>query len=111
LNSTPQLLGRDRRAVAQGAQLGPGDLRMDAAAETAVSGPVAGYGPFVRNTKAEIHQAFEKFPRWSVLDFGLGLVPRSDRFGDVFRWDSAGPTYRKEQEAVSDSVAIVGAKL
>ena len=36
LNSTPQLLARDRRAVAQGAQLGPGDLRMDAAAETAV---------------------------------------------------------------------------
>jgi hypothetical protein len=32
LNSTPQLLARDRRAVAQGAQLGPGDLRMDAAA-------------------------------------------------------------------------------
>jgi hypothetical protein len=30
--STPQLLARDRRAVAQGAQLGPGDLRMDAAA-------------------------------------------------------------------------------
>jgi hypothetical protein len=28
LNSTPQLLARDRRAVAQ---LGPGDLRMDAA--------------------------------------------------------------------------------
>ena len=36
LNSTPQLLARDRRAVAQGAQLGPGDLRMDAAAQTAV---------------------------------------------------------------------------
>jgi Pyridine nucleotide-disulphide oxidoreductase, dimerisation domain len=32
LNSTPQLLARDRRAVAQGAQFGPGDLRMDAAA-------------------------------------------------------------------------------
>jgi hypothetical protein len=32
LNSTPQLLARDRRAVAQGAELGPGDLRMDAAA-------------------------------------------------------------------------------
>jgi hypothetical protein len=32
LNSTPQLLARERRAVAQGAQLGPGDLRMDAAA-------------------------------------------------------------------------------
>jgi len=30
-NSTPQLLARDRRAVAQGAQLAPGDLRMDAA--------------------------------------------------------------------------------
>jgi hypothetical protein len=30
LNSTPQLLARDRRAVAQSAQLGPGDLRMDA---------------------------------------------------------------------------------
>jgi len=28
LNSTPQLLARDRRAVAQGAQLGPGDLRV-----------------------------------------------------------------------------------
>jgi hypothetical protein len=36
LNSTPQLLARDRRAVAQGAQLGPGDLRMDAAAQAAV---------------------------------------------------------------------------
>ena len=32
LKSTPQLLARDRRAVAQGAQLEPGDLRMDAAA-------------------------------------------------------------------------------
>ena len=28
LNSTPKLLARDRRAVAQGAQLGSGDLRM-----------------------------------------------------------------------------------
>ena len=36
LNSTPQLLARERRAVAQGAQLGPGDLRVDAAAQTAV---------------------------------------------------------------------------
>jgi len=36
LNSTPQLLARDRRAVAQGAQPGPGDLRMDAAAQAAV---------------------------------------------------------------------------
>jgi hypothetical protein len=36
LNSTPQLLARDRRAVAQGAQLGPGDLRMHSPAETAV---------------------------------------------------------------------------
>jgi len=27
---------RDRRAVAEGAQLGPGDLRMDAAAQAAV---------------------------------------------------------------------------
>jgi hypothetical protein len=36
LNSTPQLLARDRRAVAQGAQLGPGDLRMDAVADAAV---------------------------------------------------------------------------
>ena len=36
LNSTPQLLARDRCAVARGAQLGPGDLRMDAAAEAAV---------------------------------------------------------------------------
>jgi hypothetical protein len=30
--STPQLLAPDRCAVAQGAQLGPGDLRMEAAA-------------------------------------------------------------------------------
>jgi len=37
LNSTPQLLACERRAVAQGAQLGPGDLRMDAAGEAAVS--------------------------------------------------------------------------
>ena len=36
LNSTPQLLARERRAVAQGTELGPGDLRMDAAAEAAV---------------------------------------------------------------------------
>ena len=36
MNSTPQLLARDRRAVAQGAQLGSGDLRMDAAAQAAV---------------------------------------------------------------------------
>ena len=36
LNSTPQLLARDRRTVAQGAQLGPGDLGMDAAAQAAV---------------------------------------------------------------------------
>jgi hypothetical protein len=36
LNSTPQLLARDRRAVGQGAQLGPGDLRLDAAAQAAV---------------------------------------------------------------------------
>jgi hypothetical protein len=36
LNSTPQLLARDRRVVAQGAQLGPGDLRMDTAASGAV---------------------------------------------------------------------------
>ena len=32
LNSTPQFIARDRGAVAPGAQLGPGDLRMDAAA-------------------------------------------------------------------------------
>jgi hypothetical protein len=31
-NSTLQLLARDRRAVAPGAQLGLGDFRMDAAA-------------------------------------------------------------------------------
>jgi hypothetical protein len=36
LNSTPQLLADDRRAVAQGVQLGPGDLRMHAAASAAV---------------------------------------------------------------------------
>ena len=36
LNSTPRLPARDRGAVAQGAQLGPGDLRMDAAAQAAV---------------------------------------------------------------------------
>jgi hypothetical protein len=32
LNSTPQFFARDRRAVAQGAQLGPGDLRMHSSA-------------------------------------------------------------------------------
>jgi hypothetical protein len=32
LNSTPQLLARAQRAVAEGAELGPGDLRMDAGA-------------------------------------------------------------------------------
>jgi hypothetical protein len=36
LNSAPQLLARDRCAVAQGAQRGPGDLQMDAAAQAAV---------------------------------------------------------------------------
>jgi hypothetical protein len=36
LNSTPQPPARDRRTVAQGAQLGPGDLRMPAAAQAAV---------------------------------------------------------------------------
>jgi hypothetical protein len=36
LNSTPQLLARDRCAVAQRAELGPGDLRMDAVADAAV---------------------------------------------------------------------------
>jgi hypothetical protein len=36
LNSTPQLLARERRAVAQGSQLGPGDFRMDATAHAAV---------------------------------------------------------------------------
>jgi hypothetical protein len=36
LNSTPPLLARERRAVAQGAELGPGDLRIDAAAQAAV---------------------------------------------------------------------------
>ena len=79
LNSTPQFLARDRDALAAGRGAGPGDLRMDAAAEAAVdadhsvfsrcsfyplrhgrrrlvSKPVAGYGPFVRNN-AEIHQA------------------------------------------------------
>jgi hypothetical protein len=35
-NSTPQLLARERRAVAQGAQLGPGDLRMNVAAQAAL---------------------------------------------------------------------------
>jgi len=33
LNTTRQILTCDRRAVAPGAQLGPGDLRMDAAIE------------------------------------------------------------------------------
>jgi len=32
LNSTPQLFARERRAVAQGAELGPDDLRVDAVA-------------------------------------------------------------------------------
>ena len=36
MQSTPQLLARDRSAVAQGAELGLGDLRMDAAAQAAV---------------------------------------------------------------------------
>ena len=54
LNSTPQLLARDRRTIAEGAELGPGDLRTDAAAQAVGAN----------------HQAFEKFPRWSVLDSG-----------------------------------------
>jgi len=36
LNSTPQLLARDRRTVAQGAELGTDDLPINAAAQTAV---------------------------------------------------------------------------
>jgi hypothetical protein len=36
LNATSQLLARDRRAVAQSAELGPGDLRMDTAVRAAV---------------------------------------------------------------------------
>jgi hypothetical protein len=36
LNSTPQLLARDRGALAAGRGAGPGDLRMDAAAQAAV---------------------------------------------------------------------------
>src|SRR5262245_13083122 len=36
LNSTPRLLARDRRAIAQGAELGPSDLRMNAATQAAV---------------------------------------------------------------------------
>jgi len=36
LNSTPQLLARDRRAAAQGAELGPGDLPINAADHAAV---------------------------------------------------------------------------
>jgi hypothetical protein len=32
LNSTPQLRARERRPVAEGAELGPGDLRLDASA-------------------------------------------------------------------------------
>jgi hypothetical protein len=36
LNSTPQVLARGHLGVAPGAELGPGDLRVDAAAEAAV---------------------------------------------------------------------------
>jgi len=36
LDSTPQLFAGERHAVGQGAQLGPGDLRMDGAAQAAV---------------------------------------------------------------------------
>jgi hypothetical protein len=36
------------------------------------SSPAGQQAGGVRNTKIEIHQAFEKFPRWSVLDFGFG---------------------------------------
>jgi len=47
------------------------DLRMDAAAGTAVGADqrVLAHAAL----EAEIHQAFEKFPRWSVLDFSFGL--------------------------------------
>jgi hypothetical protein len=38
LNSTPQRLGRERCAVAQSAELGPGDLLIHSPAETAVGG-------------------------------------------------------------------------
>jgi len=43
---------------------------MDAAAETAVGADqrVLAHAAL----EAEIHQAFKKFPRWSVLDFGFG---------------------------------------
>jgi hypothetical protein len=54
LNSLPQLLARERRGVAQGAQLGPGDLRMDAAAQAAVDG---GYDVFSAHDVGERDEA------------------------------------------------------
>jgi hypothetical protein len=63
LNSTPQLFGRDRGAVAQGAQLGPGDLRMDAAAEAAVG---AGDNVFAADDVSELGDAIGN--QFRVLD-------------------------------------------
>jgi hypothetical protein len=77
LNSTPQLLARDRRAVAQGAQLGPGDLRMDAAAQAAVG---AGDDVFLADDSSERDQAIGD--QFRVLD-ELGGVPDNTRNQDL----------------------------
>jgi hypothetical protein len=47
----------------------------------------------------------------SEIDDPHGSMIRSILRCFPIGWDIAGPTYPKEQEAVSDSVAILGAKL
>ena len=99
MNSTPQLLARDRRAVAQGTQLSPGDLRMDAAVYAAVGADhqrvlthttldeirhvVAGWSadrwrarPLRQEHLGRNSPGVRKFPPWSVLFYGSMVASR-----------------------------------
>ena len=63
---------RDRRAVAEGAQLGPGDLRMDAAAQAAIG---AGNDVFLADDFSERDEwVFEAKKRFGMPPL---LKPRS----------------------------------
>jgi hypothetical protein len=59
------LLGRDRRVVAQGAQLGPGDLGVDAAAQAAVG---AGDNVFSADDFSERHDSVSASRDFRQLD-------------------------------------------
>ena len=71
LNSTPQLLARDRRAVAQAAQPWPRRLRMDAAAQAAVG---AGDDVFLADDFSDPLPVPRRVSRWFLLDHGLTSV-------------------------------------